>query len=243
MVSINEMPKTLRDARPGSGAMFDRIAARYDVLNRLMSLGMDRFWRRRLVQSLDIRGQARVLDVATGTADVAIAIANAHPQALVHGLDPSTGMLGVGQRKIDALHLAERVRLVEGDALALPFAARMFDATCISFGIRNVPDRLHGLREMVRVTRSGGNVAVLELSEPQGSLFSPMARFHMRWVVPWLGSVLSHRTQEYAYLPASISAFASPHAFTEMMVEAGLENVTCTRFAFGAANLFVGRVP
>jgi demethylmenaquinone methyltransferase/2-methoxy-6-polyprenyl-1,4-benzoquinol methylase len=227
--------------RGGSGEMFDQIAARYDLLNRLISFGLDRSWRRRLVAALRCDGRAaRVLDVATGTADVALDIARLLPQAEVVGLDPSRGMLDVGDQKIARRGLEGRVRLVVGDAQAMgDFADDSFDAACISFGIRNVPDRVQGLREMGRVTRPGGKVCVLELSEPQGGGLAPFARFHVHHVVPALGSLLSG-SREYRYLQRSIAAFPPPEVFAGLMREAGLVDVQVERMRFGAAHLYVG---
>ncbi|MCB9537134.1 MAG: ubiquinone/menaquinone biosynthesis methyltransferase [Myxococcales bacterium] len=221
-------------AADGSGAMFDRIAHRYDLLNRLMSFGLDRGWRRRLVDAMPDAGA--LLDVATGTADVALALADAHPSTTVVGLDPSAGMLGVGQSKIAERGLAHRVTLTEGDAQAMPFADATFAGCTIAFGIRNVPDRLAGLREMARVTAPGGPVALLELAEPA---FAP-ARFHVHHVVPRLGAWLSG-AKEYRYLQRSVAAFPPPDAFAALMRAAGLRDVEVHRMTFGAAHLYVGR--
>ncbi len=147
-------------ANAGSGAMFDRIATKYDRLNRIISFGMDQGWRVRLVRALELAESPKVLDVATGTADVAIAIADTHPDAQVVGLDPSLNMLEVGKQKI--ARFEGRIELVAGDAQQLPFADGTFDGACISFGIRNVPDRAKGLAEMRRVVKPGGRVVVLE---------------------------------------------------------------------------------
>ena len=135
----------------GSGAMFDRIARRYDLLNRLMSFGIDRSWRRDLVAAMPDDG--RLLDVATGTGDVALSLAKAYPEAPIVGLDPSVGMLEVGRGKVMDRGLNERVRLDEGDAQSMPYPDDHFAGACIAFGIRNVPDRIRGLAEMKRVTR------------------------------------------------------------------------------------------
>ena len=226
----------------GSGEMFDQIAARYDLLNRVMSLGLDRGWRRRLVRGLSCEGRCHVLDVATGTADVAVDVATYHTLGRVTGLDPSTGMLEVGRRKVEELGLAQRIDLIEGDAQAMPFEDNRFDGACISFGIRNVPDRLQGLREMARVTKPGGKVVILELSEPKTGVLAPFARFHVHHVVPRLGALLSG-SKEYRYLQESIAAFPQPEAFAAMMVEAGLTDVSFDRMTFGAAFLHIGAVP
>ncbi len=229
--------------RPGGPEMFDRIARRYDRMNRLLSLGLDRRWRRRLVELLGpLDAGALVLDVATGTGDVAIDIARGYPRATVVGLDPSGGMLGVGQKKVADAGLRERIELVVGDARALPFAEGHFAASCIAFGIRNVPERSRALEEMVRVTAPGGRVAVLELSEPRAGALGMLARFHIRHVVPTLGHVVTgHR--EYRYLQESIAAFPSPTEFGVMMADAGLVEVLVERQTMAVAHLYSGRVP
>ena len=229
------------EVRGGSGAMFDRIAARYDLLNGLMSMGLDRRWRTRLVRSLELPAAAHALDVASGTADVALRIAAMHPDARVTGVDPSGGMLAVGARKVARRGLERRVTLTEGDAQSLTFPDDSFDGATISFGIRNVPDRLLGLREMARVTRPGGRVAVLELGEPRGSILASLARLHVHHVVPTLGALLSG-AWEYRYLQRSIAAFPPPDAFVALMEQAGLRDVRVERLSFGAVHLFVGVV-
>lgn len=228
--------------RLGSGQMFDRIARRYDRMNTLLSMGLHHRWRRHLVDSLgDPRPGEQVLDVATGTADVALEIAHRFAGVELVGLDPSAGMLGVGRDKVAAAGLTERVTLVEGDAVDMPFDDDRFAAVAISFGIRNVPDRLAGLREMVRVTRPGGRVAVLELSEPRGGLLSPFARFHVHHVVPLLGAWLSGE-REYRYLQESIAAFPTPPDFAALMESAGLTDVTVSAQTLRTAHLYAGTV-
>lgn len=232
-------PEKQSTAFDGSGEMFDRIATRYDRLNRLLSLGLDRRWRKKLVRALACDGDAKILDVATGTADVALSIARTLDRSRLIGLDPSTGMLDVGRRKVEAAGLTDRIELVEGDAQAMDFDNDAFDATCISFGIRNVPDRAKGLAEMTRVTRDGGRVVVLELGEPRSGLMAPLARLHMEVIVPRVGAWVTG-TDAYRYLRQSIAAFPPPEEFLDMMRHAGLSDLSCERLNFGVAHLFVG---
>ena len=228
----------VRDA-DGSGLMFDQIAKRYDLLNRLISLGLDQSWRRKLVASLPGRGA--LLDVATGTADVALALAKAYPEVTeVIGLDPSVNMLDVGRGKVSKRSLDERVRLDVGTALNMPYESNHFSGSCVAFGVRNFPDRLQGMKEMNRVTEEGGPVAVLELSEPRDGLFSPFVRLHVHHVVPWMGAILSGNS-EYRYLQKSVQAFPPPQDFAALMNEAGLTDVKIERMPFGVAHLYVGR--
>lgn len=225
--------------QPGSGAMFDKIARRYDLLNRMMSFGVDKRWRKRTVKALALSadGPSRVLDVATGTGDLAIDIARRHPGATVIGVDPSAQMIAVGDRKV--VRWGGRVTLQLGDAQHLEFPDASFDAVTIAFGIRNVPDRALGLREMTRVCKPGGRVAILELGEPRRGVIAPLARFHIRHVVPRVGALLSG-AREYRYLQSSIAAFPAPDAFAAMMTEAGLAVLEVVPLTFGVCTLYVG---
>jgi demethylmenaquinone methyltransferase/2-methoxy-6-polyprenyl-1,4-benzoquinol methylase len=223
----------------GSGAMFDAIAARYDTLNRILSLGMDQGWRRKAVAALALPSNARVLDLATGTGDLAIAIAQTHPDSTVVGVDPSRNMLAEGVRKIGDIKLSDRVDLLEGDAQALSFEDETFDGVTIAFGIRNVPDRAKALREMARVTRTGGRVAVLELSEPRSGMLGVLARTYVHEIVPRVGGFLSG-AKEYRYLQKSIAAFPPAAEFAQMMEDAGLKVLETSPLTFGVAHLYVG---
>jgi demethylmenaquinone methyltransferase/2-methoxy-6-polyprenyl-1,4-benzoquinol methylase len=223
----------------GSGQMFDGIAARYDLVNRVISLGIDQSWRRRTVRALKLSEGARVLDLATGTGDLALLIARAVPTAHVVGLDPSSKMLEIASAKVAQAGLAERIELVTGDAEALPFADATFDGVSIAFGIRNVPNRHRALAEMARVTKPGGRVAVLELSEPRGGVLGPLARFHVHTVVPTIGALLSG-APEYRYLQRSIAAFPPAEEFAGLMAAAGLEVEAPAALTFGVCHLYAG---
>lgn len=226
------------EPKGGSGRMFDAIADKYDFVNRVISLGMDQSWRRRAVRSLGVGDGSTVLDLATGTADLALLIANMVPGARVIGIDPSSGMLGIGRTKVQAAGLGARIELREGDAQALDLADRSVDGITMAFGIRNVPDRPKALREMARVTKDGGRIAILELSEPRNGAMGALARFYVRGVVPRVGGALSGK-REYRYLQESIAAFPPPDEFAETMRGAGLTVLEVAPLMFGAAVLFV----
>ncbi len=225
--------------RPGSGEMFDAIADRYDRMNRILSMGVDRSWRRRAIEALRLSPGARVLDVACGTADVALDVARRHPDATVLGVDVSRRMLDVGRAKVARAGFSERVELREGDAQALEWPDGHFDACTIAFGIRNVPDRDLALREMHRVLRPGGRLAVLELGAPERGPLAWAARIHLRVVVPRLGAWLAGAPREYRYLQRSVEAFPSPGVFAARMRAAGFEVEDVVPLTFGACNLYV----
>ncbi|MCP3964543.1 MAG: bifunctional demethylmenaquinone methyltransferase/2-methoxy-6-polyprenyl-1,4-benzoquinol methylase UbiE [bacterium] len=225
--------------RPGSGAMFDSIAGRYDLLNRILSLGLDRRWRARAVAAVTGPG-SRVLDLATGTADLAIEVLRQHADATVVGIDPSPRMLAEGERKVSAAGLASRIELRPGRAEELPFDDDSFDAAAIAWGIRNVADRPAALAEMARVVRPGGKIAILEGSEPRSGLLAPFARFYLHHVVPRLGAWLS-KERAYRYLQTSIEAFPPPPEFAEIMERAGLEVTEIRDVSFGVGCLFLAR--
>ncbi len=226
------------EPRFGSGAMFDRIAHRYDLLNRVISLGVDQRWRKRTVASLQLTAGHRVLDLATGTGDLAMMIARLHPEVTVVGSDPSEGMLSVGRDKVRAASMGSRVVLEAGDAQALPYPDQSFDAVTMAFGIRNVPDRPKALREIARVVKPGGRIAILELSEPRGGLLAPFARFHVHTVVPTIGALLSG-SKEYRYLQESIAKFPAPDEFATILRDSGHEVLAVEPMTFGTVCLFV----
>ena len=227
--------------RAGSGAMFDAIARRYDLLNRIMSLGLDQRWRRKTARALDLGPGARVLDLATGTADLALVIARQHRDAEVVGIDPSAKMLDVGRRKVADAGLDARIELGQGDAQDLDAEDDSFDGVCIAFGIRNVPDRAAALAEMVRVTRPGGRIAILELSEPRQGIMGSLARFYVHVFIPRMGALLSG-SREYRYLQRSIAAFPPAEEFAAMMKDAGIDMLRTESLSFGACHLYVGQV-
>ena len=236
--AIVEKDKPVALASLGSGAMFDKIARRYDLVNRVISLGLDQRWRRRTVNALQLGERPRVLDLATGTGDLAVAIAKSREQATVVGLDPSHEMLAIGRAKIEKKGLADRIELVVGDAQALPYASCEFDAATIAFGIRNVPDCAAALREMARVVRPGGRIAILELGEPRGRVLGRVARFHKNHLVPRIGALLSGK-REYVYLQKSITAFPPAEEFAALMQSSGLHVIEVVPLSFGACTLYV----
>jgi demethylmenaquinone methyltransferase/2-methoxy-6-polyprenyl-1,4-benzoquinol methylase len=222
------------------GEMFSRIAPRYDFLNRLLSLGVDRRWRRLAVAETVPSTGGRFLDVATGTADMALEILRQKGGgAAVAGADISLEMMRVGREKCRKAGAAGRVAFVRAPGESLPFRDGAFDSSCVAFGIRNVVDRERGLREMCRVVRPGGRVVVLEFSTPRSALFGALYRFYFTRVLPRIGGLFSRR-EAYAYLPESVLSFPEPEAFAAMMRAAGCASVTYRPLTFGVVTLYVG---
>ena len=222
----------------GTGSMFDRIAPHYDKANDFMSLGLHHGWREALIDVLDISKTDRALDLATGTADVAIL--QGKRGATVLGVDPSQNMLEIGRGKVTEAGLDDVVRLELGDATALQLNSSIYDKITISFGIRNILDVDQALREMRRVARPGALLGVLEFALPESGLLAPVARAFVSVVVPVLGAVLSGaRFDEYAHLARSIAEFPSPDKFRERIAAAGFEAHEPQLFACGAVVLYV----
>jgi len=222
--------------------MFGEIARRYDLLNHLLSFGIDRRWRRRTVRLVPPAGNGPILDVCTGTGDLALAYWRAGgPQVRIVGADFCRPMLLIAGRKCRRAGAADRLALVEADARRLPFADGVFQIVCVAFGLRNVSDTDEGLREMVRVCRPGGRVAVLEFSMPEGRLLATAYRWYFRRVLPRVGQALARNAQgAYNYLPASVGQFPEGEALVERMRSAGLGRVQAQRFTLGIATLYVG---
>jgi demethylmenaquinone methyltransferase/2-methoxy-6-polyprenyl-1,4-benzoquinol methylase len=221
--------------------MFDAIAGRYDLLNRLLSAGIDRRWRRRAIESLALTGRERVLDLCTGTADLAIAARTARPSAArVVGLDFADGMLRVGLAKLAARGLSGSVALVRGDATRIPLADQSVDAVTMAFGIRNVEDTAAACAELHRVLAPGGRVAILEFAIPTTPGVSGLYLWYFRHVLPRIGRLLSRHSAAYAYLPASVGAFAAPGELVKLLRQAGLQDVTASPMTFGIVFLYTG---
>lgn len=221
--------------------MFGAIAGRYDLLNALLSFGIDRAWRREAARVALEHDPERVLDVATGTADLALALKARAPAAEVVGVDFSEPMLAIGRRKAAARGLD--VRLERGDGLELPFEDASFDAVTIAYGLRNFADLERGLREFHRVLRPGGRLCVLEFPPPPEGAFGELFRFYFTRVLPLVGGAVSGRRSAYAYLPESVLAFPRPAELAATMQRAGFRDVRHKLQAFGVSALHVGERP
>ena len=223
--------------------MFDASAPRYDLLNRLLSLGIDRRWRAFAVKQLQVPAHGRVLDVATGTGDVALEIAQRTPDSVtIVGEDFTQGMLVLGRDKIARSVYRDRIELVNAPCEALPHPDGVFDGVTIAFGIRNVVDRPAGLREMCRVLRPGGRAVILEFSNPRNRFFKAVYYFYFRRLLPTIGGLISKRSA-YQYLPDSVLEFPDQEQFKKMMAEAGFAEVRHHDLTFGIATAYVGEKP
>jgi len=222
--------------------MFGAIAPTYDLLNHLLSLNIDHYWRRRTTRLVPPQGDGPILDLCTGTGDLALAFDRAAGgQVPIIGADFCHEMLVLACQKTDKKQASHRVRYLEADAQRLPFPDHYFQITTVAFGLRNVTDTDRGLSEMVRVTRSGGRVAILEFSQPRGRLFGRLYRFYFRHVLPRIGQAVSRsKDNAYRYLPASVLEFPDGEALAERLRGHGLTEVRWYPLTFGIATLYVG---
>ena len=219
--------------------MFDAIAGRYDFLNHLLSGGIDTVWRRRAIGSLQLTGRERVLDLCTGTGDLAIAAMRARPSAArVVGVDFAGAMLRVGLEKVRRRGLSDAVALVRGDATKIPVADRSVDAITIAFGIRNVEQVASACAEMRRVLKTGGRLAILEFAMPTTPGMGALYRWYVTSVLPRIGRAVSRHNAAYDYLPASIDAFAAPAEFVKILQQSGFADVRAVRLTFGSVILY-----
>ncbi len=222
-------------------SMFDAIAPRYDFLNHLLSAGVDRLWRRRAIRSLALTGRETVLDLCTGTGDLAIEARRARPGAArVVGVDFSGAMLRFGIDKLHRGGLDRDIVLVRGDAATIPVADASVDAVTIAFGIRNVEDREAACREIARVLKPGGRLAILEFAMPTSPLFRPLYLSYFRHILPRVGRMVSGHDSAYTYLPASVDAF-EPAAFMTLLRTSGLAGVAADPMMFGSVFLYTAQ--
>jgi demethylmenaquinone methyltransferase/2-methoxy-6-polyprenyl-1,4-benzoquinol methylase len=219
--------------------MFDAIAPRYDLLNHLLSVGLDRRWRARAVAELTLPDGARVLDVCTGTADLALAALEAGSKVSVVGVDFAGEMLRRGRDKLKARGLTRSIRLVRADATRVPLADRTCDAATIGFGIRNVAEPEAALAEIARVVRPGGGLAILEFGEPRIPGIRTLYRWYFRYVLPRVGRSVSKHDSAYSYLPASVGHFPPPAEFARLIESRGFTNVRAVPLTFGIVYLYM----
>jgi demethylmenaquinone methyltransferase / 2-methoxy-6-polyprenyl-1,4-benzoquinol methylase len=222
--------------------MFDGIATRYDFLNHLLSAGIDSRWRRRAIRSLALTGGERVLDLCTGTADLAIAARKSDPPAArVIGIDFARAMLAVGRGKVSRQGLAASVTLVCGDATVVPVVSKSVNRVTMAFGIRNVENTSAACGEIHRVLSPGGRFAILEFGVPTAPFLRGAYLWYFNHVLPRIGRLISGDDGAYKYLPASVGAFASPDELVKLLRQAGLQDVAASPLSFGIVYLYTGR--
>ena len=221
--------------------MFDSVAPSYDRLNHIMSLGVDRIWRRKALKEIVDGSQQRILDVACGTGDSTIAIAKAAGSGTrVTGIDISEGMMSLVMRKASHEGVHDRIKLLKADAEALPFPDGQFHRVTCAFGIRNFEHKDIALQEFLRVLAPGGKAVILELSVPDNRRLRRLYDLYFMHILPFIGGLISGNKQAYKYLPASVHAFPAPPVFCDMMRTAGFSNVRFRTFTFGLCRLYIG---
>jgi demethylmenaquinone methyltransferase/2-methoxy-6-polyprenyl-1,4-benzoquinol methylase len=221
-------------------SMFDSIAKRYDFLNRFLSLGIDQGWRNKAIAYLNDKKINHLLDIATGTADMAL-MANLKIQPTqITGIDISEGMMKYGRIKIEQKGLSDKIKLCLGDSTAIPFEAALFDGAMVAFGVRNFANLEKGLQEINRVLMPNSKLVILEFSQPTSFWFKPIYTFYMKWVTPTIGKLFSGNKAAYTYLNESVIAFPEGDAFLNILEQAGFKNVSQQKLSLGICSIYCG---
>jgi demethylmenaquinone methyltransferase/2-methoxy-6-polyprenyl-1,4-benzoquinol methylase len=221
--------------------MFNNISPKYDLLNRVLSLGIDKIWRKQALNLLKKDKPSYILDVATGTADLAIEAATRLKPTSIVGIDIAENMLQIGREKIAKKHLDNIVTLQKGDSEKINFKDNTFDAVIVSFGVRNFQNLELGLSEIYRVLKPGGNIMVLEFSKPQKAPFKQVYQFYFKNILPTIGKIISKDTAAYTYLPDSVNAFPDGKAFCTILEKVGFGIQHFKPFTFGVCTSYVGK--
>ena len=222
--------------------MFNNIARKYDFLNHFLSMGIDKLWRKKAVKLLMPLKPKKVLDIATGTGDFALANLKLNPDKVV-GIDISTGMLAVGREKIAKKNLQDKIELFEGDSENIQFETNSFDAITVAFGVRNFENLEKGLKEMNRVVRPGGKVIVLEFSKPKKFPVKQFYNFYFFRILPLWGRMVSKDNSAYTYLPESVNAFPDGEDFLKIYEDCGFSDTKQIKLSFGIASIYIGTKP
>lgn len=217
--------------------MFDNVSSNYDTLNRILTFGIDVGWRKKVVQMVMDAQAKKVLDVATGTGDLAIMFGREATEEVV-GLDISPGMLEIGKNKVSDKGLDKKVEMIIGDSEKMAFDDGTFDAVTVAFGVRNFEDLEKGLREILRVLRPGGMLVVLETSQPEGAVVKQLFQFYSKYIIPNIGKLMSKDKKAYDYLPESAAAFPYGEAFNNILLKSGFSTSKVYPQTFGAATIY-----
>ena len=220
--------------------IFDKIAGTYDFLNHLLSFGIDIYWRKKVINNLPKRQSLEVLDLACGTGDLTIALAKAKNVKNVLGIDLSQGMIDIGAKKISAKILNDKAQMEIGDGVNIPKEDNTYDVTTVSFGIRNFPDTQESLNNMHRVLKKNGRSMILEFSIPKNPIFKMIYFFYFRYLLPFVGNLVSKHKDAYSYLNETVEDYPYGQRFADMMKTAGFKNVHYKELTFGIATLYIG---
>jgi demethylmenaquinone methyltransferase/2-methoxy-6-polyprenyl-1,4-benzoquinol methylase len=236
----NQTKNLQEDKKAAVESMFDSIAWRYDFLNHFLSFSIDRSWRKKAIKEISkFTEKPAILDVATGTGDLAIAAMKLNPSKIT-GIDISSKMLEFGRRKIESRGLSDRIELIQGDSENIPFGDNCFDVAMVAFGVRNFSDPLKGLTEMNRIVRSRGMIMVLEFSKPSGFLFRNIYNFYFRNILPFFGKLFSKDKSAYKYLPDSVMKFPDNEEFLRLLKQAGFSGNRQIKLTGGVASIYTG---
>lgn len=230
----DEAAKTQQIAR-----MFNSISPKYDLLNHLLSAGVDIYWRKKAISKLKAARPKLILDVATGTGDFAVEALSLQPDKVI-GVDISDGMLDIARQKIREKNLEDRITLMRGDSEKLPFQENMFDAVIVAFGVRNFENLEKGMTDMLRVLKPGGQAVILEFSKPDKFPFSQFYGFYFKYIVPVVGRWVSRDRAAYDYLPESVHAFPRGKTFSDILTRIGFRNASFQRLTFGICSIYTG---
>ncbi len=222
--------------------MFDNISPKYDLLNHLLSVNIDKLWRKRTIKKLKAYQPGRILDVATGTGDFAVAATKLGPVKVV-GIDISEGMLNVAREKISKKQLSDKIEVQKADSENLPFGDDEFDAAIVGFGVRNFENLEKGLAEICRVIKPGGTFFVLEFSKPQKTPFRQIYQFYFKYILPAIGRMVSKDKSAYTYLPESVNEFPDGDDFLAILKKVGFADNRCFRQTFGIASIYEAHKP
>jgi demethylmenaquinone methyltransferase / 2-methoxy-6-polyprenyl-1,4-benzoquinol methylase len=222
--------------------MFNEISNRYDFLNHFLSFGIDHWWRKKFVSVLSVKKPRIILDVATGTGDLAIALLALSPEKIT-GIDIASQMLEIGKKKIGKKSLNDKINFENGDAENIPFPDNFFDAVTVAFGVRNFENLEKGLSEMKRILKPGGTMQILEFSHPGSKPFKQIYQFYSRFIIPFVGKIISKNDQAYSYLPESVAKFPSGNDFLKIMEKIGMKNNSYISLTFGISSIYSGEKP
>lgn len=226
------------DKKEQVAAMFNSIAKRYDFLNRFLSLGIDQGWRKKAIAYFAQKPLIHLLDIATGTADMALLAYKQIQPKLITGIDISEGMMRYGAIKIEQKGLQQKIKLQLADSTNIPFDDHNFDGAMVAFGVRNFADLEKGLKEIHRVLIPGSKLVILEFSKPTNFWFKPIYNFYMKWLTPTIGNIFSGNKEAYSYLNESVMAFPEGAAFLTILEQAGFKNVSQEKLSLGICSIY-----